>query len=202
MWIGLLVLLAAGLEVPIIARVSSGEHKSSDETIWVRYLEMYTPAAEPAEAPMADLDLELHAEPDIDAYRRLYRKVGDPWQWQARRRLGHQELQEVIDHPANDLWIVTVAGKAEGFAELDYRKPTEVEIVYFGLTMDWVGRGLGSWLMLSVLERAWSRPVSRVWLHTCELDHPGAVGFYRRCGFSIFREARGKCPDPRAKLWW
>ncbi len=182
--------------------MSSSERKSPGDTIWVRYLEILAPPAEAAEPPVADLELELREEPDLDAYRRLYRKVGDPWQWQARRRLEHEELQAVIEHPANDLWIVKVAGEEAGFAELDYRNLPDAEIVYFGLTVDWVGKGLGGWLMSSILERAWTRPVSRVWLHTCELDHPGALSFYLRCGFRAYREERSDRPDPRARLSW
>jgi hypothetical protein len=26
----------------------------------------------------------------------------------------------------------------------------------------------------------------RLWLHTCDLDHPGALGFYQRSGFRIY----------------
>jgi hypothetical protein len=41
--------------------------------------------------------------------------------------------------------------------------------------------------MNRAIERAWSRPIRRFWAHTCTLDHPSALGFYKRSGFRPFR---------------
>ena len=41
--------------------------------------------------------------------------------------------------------------------------------------------------MNRALELAWSRPISRVWVHTCTFDHPSALAFYQRSGFLPFR---------------
>ena len=37
----------------------------------------------------------------------------------------------------------------------------------------------------------------RVWLHTCTLDHPSALGFYRAQGFVPFARAIETFADPR-----
>jgi GNAT superfamily N-acetyltransferase len=74
--------------------------------------------------------------------------------------------------------------------ELDRRVDGEVEIAYFGLMPDYIGRGLGPALLGWALERAWSYRPRRVWLHTCSLDHPKALAVYRRAGFEVYdREA-------------
>ncbi len=62
----------------------------------------------------------------------------------------------------------------------------EVEIAYFGLIPEYIGRGLGPALLDWALERAWSRRPRRVWLHTCSLDHPKALAVYRQAGFEEF----------------
>ena len=60
-----------------------------------------------------------------------------------------------------------------------------------------IGSGAGRWLMNRALELAWSRPVSRFWVHTCTLDHPSAVAFYERSGFRAFRQQIEIADDPR-----
>ena len=39
----------------------------------------------------------------------------------------------------------------------------------------------------------------RVWVHTCTLDHPSALGVYQRAGFSAYRRERVVIDDPRLK---
>jgi hypothetical protein len=51
--------------------------------------------------------------------------------------------------------------------------------------------------MNRALELAWSRPVTRVWLHTCTFDHPAALAFYQRSGFRPFRRQVEVLNDPR-----
>ena len=148
------------------------------------------------------MSLEYLPAPDLDFYCRLFRQVGDPWRWSDRRLLAPEALAALFADPQYELWILRVAAKAMGFFELDYRRPAQAELVYFGLITEGIGKGLGRWLMSKVLERAWSRPLSRLWLHTCELDHPGALAFYQRSGFEIYCEKREKGPDPAAAYLW
>ncbi|MBV9333836.1 MAG: GNAT family N-acetyltransferase, partial [Candidatus Eremiobacteraeota bacterium] len=43
----------------------------------------------------------------------------------------------------------------------------------------------------------WSRSIGRFWLHTCTLDHPGALAFYRRTGFTPYARKVEVFDDPR-----
>ena len=45
--------------------------------------------------------------------------------------------------------------------------------------------------------RAWTTQVDRVWVHTCTLDHPAALNFYRKQGFEAVSRAIETFPDPR-----
>ena len=67
----------------------------------------------------------------------------------------------------------------------------------FGVTAKLVGSGAGRWLMNRALELSWSRPVKRVWLHTCTFDHPAALPFYQRAGFRPFWRQVEVADDPR-----
>ena len=182
------------------------ENPSPSDTIWVRDLEMLeAPSVDrsPRPAP-TNLRVRLEMPPDLELYCRLYRQVGDPWTWFGRRRLAPAALLAVLSHESHELWILEECGRVRGMAELDYRASPVVELAYFGLTPDSIGRGLGRWFMTELLTRVWAKPqpVSRLWLHTCELDHPGAVDFYQRSGFRLCGESRDRRPDPRETYCW
>ncbi|MBV8196845.1 MAG: GNAT family N-acetyltransferase, partial [Candidatus Eremiobacteraeota bacterium] len=40
-------------------------------------------------------------------------------------------------------------------------------------------------------------PIERFWLHTCNLDHPNALAFYKRSGFVPFKREIEVYDDPR-----
>jgi len=88
-------------------------------------------------------------------------------------------------------------GRAEGLLELDFREPRECELAFYGLTDRVLGQGAGRWLMNRAIERAWARPLERFWVHTCTLDHPGALAFYVRSGFRAYARRVEVADDPR-----
>lgn len=73
----------------------------------------------------------------------------------------------------------------------------QCELVYFGVTAKLIGSGAARFMMNRALELAWSRDLSRVWVHTCTFDHPSAVAFYQRSGFRPFRRQIEIADDPR-----
>jgi GNAT superfamily N-acetyltransferase len=69
------------------------------------------------------------------------------------------------------------------------QKEEEVEIAYFGLLPDFIGRRLGGALLTSAIENAWgwTPTPSRVWVHTCNRDHPNALANYKARGFRVYK---------------
>ena len=68
---------------------------------------------------------------------------------------------------------------------------------------EWIGRGAGRWFLRAMIDRAWAEPeTTRVWLHTCELDHPGALGFYQRGGLVVYGEGVEDYVDPDQIVGW
>ena len=51
--------------------------------------------------------------------------------------------------------------------------------------------------MAHALQRAWAKGIARVWVHTCTLDHPRALGFYRAAGFTPYKRTVETFDDPR-----
>jgi GNAT superfamily N-acetyltransferase len=135
--------------------------------------------------------------PALDWYRDLHRRVGEEWLWFSRMRMNDAELAVVIHAAGIEIYALVVDGRDEGLLELDFREPGQCELVYFGVTASLIGTGAARFLMNRALERAWSRDVRRVWLHTCTFDHPSAVAFYQRSGFRPFRRQIEIADDPR-----
>jgi GNAT superfamily N-acetyltransferase len=60
-----------------------------------------------------------------------------------------------------------------------------------------IGSGAGRFLMNEAIARAFARPIERLFVHTCTFDHPGAVDFYKRSGFTPYKLAIEIHDDPR-----
>lgn len=152
------------------------------------------PLPEPAQV---DWTLTRHRTPDPGWYRALFRRVGEEWLWFSRLRMSDAELCAVIHDPAVEVYSVCVAGHDEGLLEVDFRVPGTCELAFFGLTDALRGRGAGRWLMNRALDAAWARPIERLWVHTCTLDHAAALDFYQRAGFVPVRRQIEVADDPR-----
>jgi GNAT superfamily N-acetyltransferase len=137
------------------------------------------------------------SQPDVAWYRDLYRRIGANWLWFSRLRLSSEVLAAMIRDPAVEIHALMSGGKDEGLIELDFGEPNTCELRMFGITAKLIGTGAGRWLMNRAIEAAWSRPIGRFWVHTCTFDHPSALSFYLRSGFTAFRRQIEIADDPR-----
>jgi GNAT superfamily N-acetyltransferase len=66
-----------------------------------------------------------------------------------------------------------------------------------------IGKGLGGPLLSTAISRAWEMGAKRVWVHTCTLDHPRALGNYQARGFAVYRteEKVEELPDAPLAPW-
>jgi GNAT superfamily N-acetyltransferase len=164
----------------------------------VTSLEMTAPPDD-AIAPPPGVALRRVERPDLDWYRRLFRSVGEEWLWFSRLRMSDDELAATIHNPAVAVHVLTVDGIEAGMLELDYREAQACEISFFGVTRDFIGKGVGRYMMREAIARAWSSPIGRLWVHTCTLDHPAALQFYRNSGFRAYQQQVEVADDPRLR---
>ncbi|MGQ3486161.1 GNAT family N-acetyltransferase [Roseovarius pacificus] len=162
----------------------------------VTHLEM---CAEAAQRPEADLPLELArvTAPDPDWYLDLFRKVGAPWLWFGRLVMDRDELRTILSDERVHVYVVREGTDEVGLLELDFRQRDDCELAYFGLAPEAVGGGAGRWLMNRAIRLAWAEGIARFHVHTCTLDHPAALDFYRRSGFTPYAREIEIAPDPR-----
>ncbi len=163
----------------------------------VTSLEMRTRPVLPPESESAAWVLEHRREPELGWYRALFRRIGEPYLWASRLEMGDEALGAILTDPRVEVYCVVADGAEAGILELDFGVAGECELTFFGVTPRLIGSGAGRWMMQRAIERAWSQPIARFWVHTCSLDHPAALPFYRRAGFVPFRCDVEIFSDPR-----
>ena len=153
------------------------------------YLEMTDPGAmRPKPNPISSLAIEQVQHPSPEFNRFLYTAVGGGWHWAARLPWSYRQWLDLVDRPEFQTWVAYVSGSPAGYFELEGQSGSNVEITCFGLLPGYIGQGLGGHLLTVAIEKAWQMDASRVWLHTCSLDHPKALANYCARGFQVFRE--------------
>jgi GNAT superfamily N-acetyltransferase len=156
------------------------------------------PAPQAPPSPRGPWTIRQAKDINLAWYRALYRRIGTGHLWCARLVMRDEQLGGMLNDPEYELWTLAQEEVDEGIAELDFRTPGACELKLFGVTPGLVGTGAARLLINHALDRAWSRPgLRRVWLHTCSLDHPRALGFYSRSGFVPFRQQVEVMADPR-----
>lgn len=142
--------------------------------------------------------IERFAGSDLRRYRDLFHLVGDDYLWAGRLLMPEAELLGFLNDPRVEVYVLVTSGGDEGLLDLDFRIEGECEISLFGVAPALIKTGAGRRLMNHGLEIAWSHPIERFWLHTCSLDHPSALAFYQRTGFTPYERRVEVYDDPRA----
>jgi GNAT superfamily N-acetyltransferase len=163
----------------------------------VTYLEMREPPPVPPQEAAGWSLAPLSG--DLDRYRALFARVGESWLWFSRLVMSDAGLRSILGDPRVKAFALHEDGRDLGLLELDFRQPGECELSFFGVVPEAIGRGFGRVLMAEALRRAWEAPIKRLWVHTCTLDHPRALGFYMRSGFKPYKRAVEIADDPRLK---
>jgi GNAT superfamily N-acetyltransferase len=156
--------------------------------VTIYHLEMTDPAqlVRPSRA-VAGLVLREVEPLDAGLIQRFYLSVGERFHWVDRRPWTLEQWREWAEGAALTTLVAAVKGTEAGFAVLDVQSGGEVELEYFGLLGDFIGRGYGGAFLYETTRRAWALGARRVRLHTCTLDHPSALPGYQARGFRVFR---------------
>ena len=153
------------------------------------YLEMLSPAdlraaREPSDAPT----LQRIEDCPVSFFRYLYTEVGRAYHWTDRLAWTDDQVRAHLADPSVTLWLLSSRAAPAGYFELRRHQDRSVEVAYFGLLPEFVGRGWGGHLLTLAVRSAWELEPERVWLHTCTLDHPAALPNYLKRGFRPVRE--------------
>lgn len=119
--------------------------------------------------------------------RFLYILVGSQWSWRDRLSWSDAQWSDYAESVTLQTFVAYYDGSPAGYFELSKSSENEIELIAFGLAPQFIGRGLGGPFLTEAIDKAWELKPSRVWLHTCELDHPNALSNYQARGFSIYK---------------
>lgn len=129
--------------------------------------------------------------PDASFNRDSYAAVGAQWNWMDRTVWSEGDWESYVHRETVSTYVGKLDAVDISYFELQIQTGGDVEIVYFGLFPEFIGKGLGGVLLTAAVECAWKFPgTSRVCVHTCSRDHPNALGNYQARGFRLFKTVR------------
>ncbi|SMX23534.1 GNAT family N-acetyltransferase [Boseongicola aestuarii] len=156
----------------------------------VTYLEMdKRPSWDWPHLPVgAQVSLMQAEKPPVWFFLSLYDAVGRDYAWEDIHKREHAEIQEWLTADAMSLYVLYGHGWPHGFFLLEDKGDGVVDIAYFALVPEAIGRGLGKWLLRTAILTAWDRPgAKKLTVNTCTLDHPRALQTYQKSGFTPVR---------------
>ncbi len=152
------------------------------------YLEMNKPSELRAKTTQVEGFQIRQCQVPLGAYNRFfYMIVGEKWEWFNKRSWSLEKWQAYAEEEITQTWVGYLHGTPAGYFELKKEINGDIELAYFGLLEPFIGQGLGGLLLSKAVECAWAIGTSRVWLHTCTLDHPSALNNYQARGFKLYK---------------
>ncbi len=158
----------------------------------VTFLEMKArPPVLPPPQPKSKIAILKAENPPVHFYRYLYDAIGRDYYWVDRKKRSDAEIAELLKNPGMEIYVLYADGCPAGMAEMDYRDANSAQLAYFGLMPDYIGRRLGFYFLYQAVMNAWSKPIRKLRVNTCTLDHARALPLYQRMGFVPYtREER------------
>ncbi len=167
---------------------------TTDDDVVITFLEMSERPSVPRVEPKIPIALLRAKAPTTAFYHYLYDAVGRPWYWTDRKAYSDEQLAAVIQDERVEIYVLHADGVPAGFFELDRRQAPTVDLAYFGIMPDFIGKRLGPYLLGTAIEMAWEGGTARFTVNTCTLDHPAALPMYQRYGFKPYD--RRRVPPP------
>jgi len=164
---------------------------STDKTEITWHLQMLSPEEIRPKILLPETQLVRLEIPFPALNRFFYKEVGKLWQWTDRLNWSEEEWRNWVERENAQTWMLLLRGTPAGYFELD-DQDGNVEVAYFGLLPQFLGKGLGGGFLTAAVEKAWEMGAARVWVHTCSFDHPNALKNYQARGFQIYRESLDK----------
>jgi GNAT superfamily N-acetyltransferase len=158
-------------------------------TVTTYYLEMLAPASLQQKVDANGLIVKEILNRDYQLNKSLYQLVGKEWLWTDKLCWSDAQWQNYVASDNLRTWVAYLDAELAGYFELLRQENGNVEIIYFGLCHDFIGKKLGGFLLSAAISSAWNwQGTKRVWVHTCTLDHPAALQNYLARGMTLYKE--------------
>ena len=138
--------------------------------------------------PSENYSVKLVEPKDFQLNKFFYKKIGKNCQWIDRLTWSDINWINYISEEKLFTYILKDKDELAGYFELLFNKNTkEAEIAYFGILEEYFGKKLGGYLLSEAIKHSFSMFFSRVWAHTCSLDHKNALNNYKSRGMKVFK---------------
>ena len=135
-----------------------------------------------------NIEILLEKKPSIDLCKFFYKEVGRDFFWRDRLKWSNQDWLDYVNNDFFKLYILKYNNRLAGYYELLYdSKTNSIEIPYFGIFKEFYGKKIGGYLLTDALSTSFKQKITKVWVHTCTLDHPNALKNYLARGMKIFK---------------
>ena len=141
-----------------------------------------------ASKPSDDYTLNLIDPINFQLNKFFYKNIGKNHKWVDRLIWNDQKWVDYVSSKKVKTYILKNKDDLVGYFELIFHfEKNEVEIAYFGILEEYQNKKLGSFLLSEAIKKSFVQNISRVWLHTCSLDHKNALNNYIARGMKIFK---------------
>jgi len=139
--------------------------------------------------PALEYQIKLVDPPDFQLNRFFYKSIGKNHSWIDRLVWSEKQWIEFTKSKNVKTFILTNKNDLVGYFELIFHNDkNETEIAYLGILEEYQNKKLGSYLLSTAIRKSFFDNPSRVWVHTCSLDHRNALSNYLSRGMKIFKK--------------
>ena len=141
-----------------------------------------------AEKPLENLYLQKVDPPDFQLNRFFYKEIGKKHRWVDRLVWSDKNWNDYLNTIGISTYILKYDEDLVGyFEQIFHKNDLEIEIAFFGILEEYMGRKLGSYLLSEAIKKSFEHGLKRVWVHTCSLDHKNALSNYISRGMQIYK---------------
>jgi ribosomal protein S18 acetylase RimI-like enzyme len=138
--------------------------------------------------PSKDYSVELVNSKDFQLNKFFYKNIGKNCNWVDRLIWTNLDWTKYVSNEKLFTYILKHKNEIAGYFELLFSNETkESEIVYFGILEEYFGKKLGGYLLSEAIKSSFALGSTRIWVHTCSLDHKNALCNYQSRGMKIFK---------------
>jgi GNAT superfamily N-acetyltransferase len=138
--------------------------------------------------PSEDYSINLLDPINFQLNKFFYKNIGKKHRWVDRLVWMESKWIDYVSDKKVKTYVFKYKDDLAGFFELIFHfEKKEVEVAYLGLLEEYQNKKLGSYLLSQAIKNSFVDNISRVWLHTCSLDHKNALSNYIARGMKIFK---------------
>ena len=138
--------------------------------------------------PLENLILQKVDPPNFQLNKFFYKEIGKNHRWKDRLVWSDKNWIDYLNTVGISTYILKYKKDLVGyFEQIFHKNDFEIEIAFFGILEEYIGKKLGSYLLSEAIKKSFECGSKRVWVHTCSLDHKNALSNYLSRGMHIYK---------------